>query len=241
MGRATVLKRFELSPEAAAELEVEAQEGRTSQTAIIQAWLDANLADRLARQSGRTPASPDDFTGPEWKALMNTPVRFGLVQQGHIPTIERMLADGQPWDVIAKEIGWEAKTLIKHWGWYQEHKADLASPDVQNYTPEEVAYNHESGSPCEDVVPVISPDARTDSEYVSRADIEDSIERSNDPAREESKAGQVSRQIGERIGPAAKPKRVKGTVDPEMDMALSLPKVDLIPVLNEARAIRRSG
>jgi len=56
--------------------------------------------------------------------LMNTPVLFGLKQQGHIPTIERMLKDGATWKEIGKEIGWDPKTAKEHWGWHTEGKSE---------------------------------------------------------------------------------------------------------------------
>jgi hypothetical protein len=42
-------------------------------------------------------------------------VQFGLRAQGHIPTIERMLADGRSWKSIGKEIGWDPLTAAE---WY---------------------------------------------------------------------------------------------------------------------------
>ena len=53
--------------------------------------------------------------------LMNTPVRFGLYQQGHIPVIERMLADGRTWEDIGKKIGWCPETAKEHYMWYVEY------------------------------------------------------------------------------------------------------------------------
>ena len=49
---------------------------------------------------------------------MNTPVVFGLLQQGHIPTIKIMLKDGATWKEIGKEIGWCPETAKEHYGWY---------------------------------------------------------------------------------------------------------------------------
>jgi len=56
------------------------------------------------------------------KILDSQPIRFGLVAQGHIPTVERMLAEDASWDDIGKEIGWCPKTAEKHYGWYLENK-----------------------------------------------------------------------------------------------------------------------
>jgi hypothetical protein len=50
--------------------------------------------------------------------LLNAPVLFGLVQQGHIQTIERMVKEGTSWDEIGKEIGWDTETVKEHYGWY---------------------------------------------------------------------------------------------------------------------------
>ena len=53
--------------------------------------------------------------------LMNVPVRFGLAQQGHITTIERMLAEGKTWEDIGREIGWCPKTAEDHYEWYLDY------------------------------------------------------------------------------------------------------------------------
>ena len=47
------------------------------------------------------------------------PVIFGLKAQGHIPTVERMLAEGETWAEIGKAIGWCPKTAERHYGWYK--------------------------------------------------------------------------------------------------------------------------
>jgi len=47
-------------------------------------------------------------------------LKFGLVQQGHVPTIERMLSEGADWVAIGKAIGWCPKTAEQHWQWLQE-------------------------------------------------------------------------------------------------------------------------
>ena len=39
----------------------------------------------------------------------------GLDQQGHVPTIERMLAAGRSWAEIGNAIGWKAATAEEHW------------------------------------------------------------------------------------------------------------------------------
>lgn len=55
--------------------------------------------------------------------ILNAPVLFGLRAQGHIPTIERMLAEGKSWDVIGDVIGWCGETAQRHYGWHLEAKA----------------------------------------------------------------------------------------------------------------------
>lgn len=38
--------------------------------------------------------------------LKNAPILFGLRAQGHLPTVERMIAEGASWDEIGRAIGW---------------------------------------------------------------------------------------------------------------------------------------
>lgn len=45
---------------------------------------------------------------------------FGLEAQGHIPTIEKMLADGKTWAEIGEAIHWDGDTA---WGYYERYKA----------------------------------------------------------------------------------------------------------------------
>lgn len=54
---------------------------------------------------------PDDVE----KALLNAPVKFGLVAQGHVPTIDRMIAEGKDWPEIGAAIGWEPDTAMRHY------------------------------------------------------------------------------------------------------------------------------
>lgn len=44
--------------------------------------------------------------------------RIGLEAQGHIPTVERMLAGGKTWDEIGKAIGWHGPTAQD---WYRAY------------------------------------------------------------------------------------------------------------------------
>lgn len=53
---------------------------------------------------------------------MKTPVVFGLVNQGHVPTIERLLAEGKNWDEIGSAIGWCPSTAREH---YERHLRPL--------------------------------------------------------------------------------------------------------------------
>ena len=48
--------------------------------------------------------------------LGDTPVLIGLRQQGHIPTVKRMLEEGKAWDEIGKAIGWDGKAARD---WYR--------------------------------------------------------------------------------------------------------------------------
>lgn len=54
--------------------------------------------------------------------LLAAPVLMGLFRQGHIPTIEQMLAEKKTWKEIGDKIGWEPETAERHYGWYLEHK-----------------------------------------------------------------------------------------------------------------------
>lgn len=46
-------------------------------------------------------------------------IKFGLEQQGHIPTIERMLSENRTWDEIGRAIGWHPATALD---WYLRYK-----------------------------------------------------------------------------------------------------------------------
>lgn len=64
----------------------------------------------------KEPNKIEDKTGQD--LTMNAPVVFGLLRQGHIPTIEKMIKDGATWEEIGKEIGWCPETAKEHYGWY---------------------------------------------------------------------------------------------------------------------------
>lgn len=49
------------------------------------------------------------------KTIGNKNVRFGLKAQGHLPTIEKMIKNGNTWEEIGKKIGWCPKTAKKHY------------------------------------------------------------------------------------------------------------------------------
>lgn len=50
---------------------------------------------------------------------------FGLRQQGHLPTVERMLSERASWQEIGREIGWDPATARE---WYErEREADAKS------------------------------------------------------------------------------------------------------------------
>lgn len=42
--------------------------------------------------------------------LLNAPMAFGLRQQGLLPQVEALLADGQDWNTIGRAIGWDGAT-----------------------------------------------------------------------------------------------------------------------------------
>jgi hypothetical protein len=54
------------------------------------------------------------------EAILDSPVLFGLGAQGHIPTIEKMLAAGRSWKEIGDAIGWCPETAERHYGWHLE-------------------------------------------------------------------------------------------------------------------------
>jgi hypothetical protein len=40
-------------------------------------------------------------------------VKFGLREQGHMTTVDRMLAEGKTWDEIAKAVRWSDGETVK--------------------------------------------------------------------------------------------------------------------------------
>jgi hypothetical protein len=53
---------------------------------------------------------------------LESPVRAGLVEQGHVPAIETMLLEGKAWEQIGREIGWDAVTAAQHYAVYAVHR-----------------------------------------------------------------------------------------------------------------------
>lgn len=47
--------------------------------------------------------------------LGDIPVAIGLRQQGHMPTVARMLGEGASWEEIGKAIGWQVAAAEKWW------------------------------------------------------------------------------------------------------------------------------
>lgn len=66
----------------------------------------------LTPYRGVCPTCRHDHGDPLLKQIeaAGTSFAFGLRAQGHLPTIERMLADGKAWNDIGKEIGWHPET-----------------------------------------------------------------------------------------------------------------------------------
>ena len=56
------------------------------------------------------------------EALGNARIVFGLVNQGHIPTIEKLLSEGKQWSEIGKAIGWCPTTAKEHYERYLSKK-----------------------------------------------------------------------------------------------------------------------
>lgn len=46
--------------------------------------------------------------------ISELPVAFGLRAQGHLPTIEQMLAAGKTWEEIGRAIGWCPRTAEEY-------------------------------------------------------------------------------------------------------------------------------
>jgi len=68
--------------------------------------------DALTAALGKEPTMP---TGQE-KEVATLRMAFGLRAQGHLPTVETMLAEGCAWDEIGIAIGWCPKTAAEYYG-----------------------------------------------------------------------------------------------------------------------------
>lgn len=64
-------------------------------------------------------------------AFRGVTVAFGLVQQGHIQTIEQMLQNNSSWAEIGKQIGWCPKTAEQHYTTYLKNR----KPTSKSTTP----------------------------------------------------------------------------------------------------------
>lgn len=54
--------------------------------------------------------------------------RFGLVAQGHIPTIAQMIGTGKTWQEIGTAIGWDPQTAKQHYDWHLEAAREKPQP-----------------------------------------------------------------------------------------------------------------
>lgn len=64
-----------------------------------------------------TPAEKPEHVLEKLLRESGIQIKFGLRAQGHIPTIERMLAEGCTWPQIGFAIGWCPETAKR---WYYE-------------------------------------------------------------------------------------------------------------------------
>lgn len=69
---------------------------------------------RLRLEAASVPAPRPDYADL-FAELGEVRVRFGLDAQGHVPTIERMLAEGASWEDIGAAIHWDPATVRRHW------------------------------------------------------------------------------------------------------------------------------
>jgi hypothetical protein len=60
-------------------------------------------------------------------SLLNAQVVYGLQGQGHIPTIEKLLADGKNWEEIAQVIGWCPITAREHYEKFLNKDDEISS------------------------------------------------------------------------------------------------------------------
>jgi len=62
------------------------------------------------------------------EALGNAKVAFGLENQGHIPTIQKMLSEGKKWDEIGQAIHWCPITAREHYERYLHRSENEVCP-----------------------------------------------------------------------------------------------------------------
>ncbi len=60
-------------------------------------------------------------------------IAFGLIKQGHVPTVGKMLAEGKSWEEIGKAIGWCPKTAKQHWLRYVIGPTNICMPSPYLY------------------------------------------------------------------------------------------------------------
>ena len=58
-------------------------------------------------------------------------VVFGLKNQGHITTIEKMLAENKSWEEIGKTINWCPDTAKQHYSWHLKEEEKNACLHVR--------------------------------------------------------------------------------------------------------------
>ena len=56
-------------------------------------------------------------------------LRIGLTDQGHMPTVEKMLEEGKSWDEIGRAIGWGSEAAQKWYGWEKEKQTEAHSTE----------------------------------------------------------------------------------------------------------------
>lgn len=85
---------------------------------------------------------PDEMGDGRFEELPDdTPVLFGLEQQGHIPTIENMLREGRDWPFIGRAINWEPSTAKAFYERYLERRASQPVQPVATHK-DDCDYKH---------------------------------------------------------------------------------------------------
>lgn len=73
------------------------------------------------------PETPQPLTTEE---VLNVAIAFGLSAQGHLKTVEKLRAEGEPLGLIAHRIGWSKEALCEHWAWHLEAALDAAERSI---------------------------------------------------------------------------------------------------------------